>query len=62
MNILVTGGAGYIGSIVVEQLLERDYRVVVIDNLQEGNREAILPEAIFYEADFGNRDVLEDVF
>lgn len=62
MNILVTGGAGYIGSIVVEQLLERDYQVIVIDNLQEGNRQAVLSEAKFYEADFGNEVVLKEIF
>jgi UDP-glucose 4-epimerase len=62
MNILVTGGAGYIGSIVVEQLLLRGYQPIVIDNLQEGNRGAVLPGIIFYEADFGASDVLEQVF
>jgi len=62
MSILVTGGAGYIGSIVVEQLLEQDYEVVVIDNLQEGNREAVLPKAKFYEGDFGDKDILDGVF
>lgn len=62
MNILITGGAGYIGSIVVEVLLEQDHTVIVIDNLQEGHREAILPEAIFYEGDIGNRELLNEVF
>ena len=62
VNILVTGGAGYIGSIVVERLLLQSYQVVVIDNLQEGNREAVLPEAVFYEADFGDRSVLGEIF
>jgi len=62
LRVLVTGGAGYIGSIVVEQLLERGHPVVVIDNLQAGNREAVLPEATFYEADFGERTALEEIF
>lgn len=62
MNILVTGGAGYIGSIVVERLLQHDHRVVVIDNLQEGNREAVLPESDFYQADFGNKEILQEIF
>ena len=62
MNILVTGGAGYIGSIVVERLLQRDYRVIVIDNLQEGNRGAVLPEAVFYEAGFGDEEILREIF
>lgn len=45
MTIFVTGGAGYIGSICVEQLLEAGYRVVVYDNLSEGHRAAVDPRA-----------------
>lgn len=60
--ILVTGGAGYIGSVCVEQLLTQGEEVVVIDNLVEGNREAVLPEAVFVEGDFGDREVLKDIF
>ena len=62
MSILITGGAGYIGSIVVEELLKQGHSVVVVDNLQEGNREAAMPEAVFYEGDFGDRAVLEKIF
>ena len=62
MNLLVTGGAGYIGSICVEELLKRGHDVVVVDNLQEGHREAVLPEAVFYEGNFGNKGVLEEIF
>jgi UDP-glucose 4-epimerase len=45
MKIFVTGGAGYIGSICVEQLLDRGYEVVVFDNLTEGHRRAVDPRA-----------------
>jgi len=62
MTILVTGGAGYIGSIVVEQLLQHGQKVIVVDNLQEGNRAAVVDEAIFYEGDFGSRELLESLF
>lgn len=62
MNVLVTGGAGYIGSIVVEQLLLQDHQVVVVDNLQEGNRAAVLSEAAFYESDFDNKEMLRGIF
>jgi len=62
MIVLVTGGAGYIGSIVVEQLVEQGHRVVVVDNLQEGHREAVFPEAVFYEGDFGDPVLLEEMF
>ena len=62
MTILITGGAGYIGSIVTEQLLNKNYSVVVIDNLQEGNRNAVLQGAKFYKGDLGNRKLLESIF
>lgn len=61
-SVLVTGGAGYIGSIVVEQLLARGRRVVVLDNLSRGHREAVAPGAVFVQGDVGDRAVLEDVF
>jgi len=62
MTILVTGGAGYIGSIVTEELLRQKHAVVVVDNLQEGNRKAVLEDAIFYEGDFGGGELLESIF
>src|SRR3979409_1078933 len=45
MKILVTGGAGYIGSICVEQLLNAGHTVTVFDNLTEGHRAAVDPRA-----------------
>jgi len=62
MNILVTGGAGYIGSVCVEELLNHGYHVVVIDNLQEGHRDAVLPGAIFYEGDLADIRLLDEIF
>jgi UDP-glucose 4-epimerase len=62
MNILVTGGAGYVGSIVAEGLIKRGYGVVILDNLQQGHKEAILPQAEFVCADAGNPEMLQDVF
>src|SRR5271165_691984 len=47
MNVLVTGGAGYIGSICAEQLLEAGHQVTVYDNLSEGHRSAVEPRARF---------------
>lgn len=55
MKILVTGGAGYIGSICVEELLNRGHTVAVLDNLSEGHRAAIDPRATFYQADLADR-------
>lgn len=58
MKIFVTGGAGYIGSICVEQMADRGHEVAVLDNLTEGHRAAIDPRATFYEADLADRDAV----
>src|ERR1700739_3970141 len=47
MNIFVTGGAGYIGSVCTEELLHAGHRVTVYDNLSEGHRSAVHPQARF---------------
>jgi UDP-glucose 4-epimerase len=62
MNILLTGGAGYIGSIVTEQLIERGESVTIYDNLFQGHRAAIHPAARFVEGDLQDRDTLDRVF
>jgi len=61
-KILVTGGAGYIGSICVEELLNRGYQVAVFDNLTEGHGKAIDPRADFYQGDLADRSVLRHAF
>ncbi len=58
MNVLVTGGAGYIGSICVEQLLGADHTVSVFDNLSEGHRRAIDPRAEFFQGDLLDRHTI----
>lgn len=55
MRILVTGGAGYIGSVVVEELLRDSHEVTVYDSLSKGRREAVAPGADFVEADLRDR-------
>lgn len=62
MSILVLGGAGYIGSHAVYQLIDQGFNVVVIDNLQTGHRDAIHPEASFYEGDIRSHDFMRSVF
>jgi UDP-glucose 4-epimerase len=62
LNILVTGAAGYIGSICAEALLARGMRVIALDNLQEGHRAAVPVGAVFCEADLAVRAQTEEVF
>jgi UDP-glucose 4-epimerase len=57
-TIFVTGGAGYIGSICVEQLLNEGYEVAVFDNLSEGHRKAVDPRAEFFQGDLADRTVI----
>lgn len=62
MSILVCGGAGYIGSHAVHQLIAGGEDVVIIDNLQTGHRSALNPAAKFYEGDIRNPDILNKIF
>ncbi len=55
MKILVTGGAGYIGSVVVEQLIAAGESVVVFDNLSQGHRAAVHHAAVFVKGDLSDR-------
>ena len=56
MNVFVTGGAGYIGSVCVEELCNSGHRVTVLDNLTEGHRTAVDSRARFVQLDLGQRD------
>jgi UDP-glucose 4-epimerase len=56
MHIFVTGGAGYIGSICSEELLNAGHEVTIFDNLTEGHRKAIDPRARFIQGELANRD------
>jgi len=62
MKVLVTGGAGYVGSVIVEALVHEGHQVIVIDNLQQGHRIAVMPQAEFCKVDIGDRDALMKVF
>jgi len=61
MNILVVGGAGYIGSFVSKVLTEKGHRVTVFDNLSLGHRAAVGPEMDFVRGDLADRTALDDV-
>jgi len=59
---LVTGGAGFIGSNLVDLLIEKKMNVVVIDNLSSGKVKNINPRAKFYEEDLGEFDKIKTIF
>lgn len=61
MNVLVAGGAGYIGSHAVKQLLEAGHRVAVLDNLFRGHGEAVGSGAVFHELDLAETDAIVEV-
>jgi UDP-glucose 4-epimerase len=58
MSILITGGAGYIGSVTTELLRARGESVVVLDNLSRGHRDAVAMEVPFYEGNVGDRELV----
>jgi UDP-glucose 4-epimerase len=60
MRVLVTGGAGYIGSAVAEELLHGEHEVVVYDNLAKGHRDAVPPGAAFVHGDLGDAQLLRE--
>ena len=61
MKILVLGGAGYIGSHTVYELIDNGDEVVIFDNLETGHREAVHPKAKFYQGDLRNRKDVDRV-
>ena len=62
MEVLITGGAGYIGSVVGEHLQTLGYSLVVIDDLRDGKKEAVPAGAIFYQANFSDQNILDTIF
>lgn len=62
MAILVLGGAGYIGSHTVYELIDAGRDVVIADNLETGHIEAVHPKAKFYQGDIRNREFVDCVF
>ncbi len=61
-KFLVVGGAGYIGGVCVEKMIEAGDQVVVLDNLKTSHRENVHPEAAFYEGNKGDASLLDKIF
>ena len=61
-SVLVVGGAGYIGSHMVDRLIENGEDTVVVDNLCTGHRAAVSDKAKFYEGDIADKDFMRKVF
>ncbi|MBI5183628.1 MAG: SDR family NAD(P)-dependent oxidoreductase, partial [Nitrospinae bacterium] len=61
MNILVTGGAGFIGSHIVDRFIEEGHNVVIVDNLSSGKEENVNKKAKFYKMDIRDKEI-EEVF
>jgi UDP-glucose 4-epimerase len=61
MNVMVAGGAGYIGSHAVRQLILAGHEVLAVDNLFRGHRRAVHPQAAFHEADLADSGLLADL-
>lgn len=62
MTVLVLGGAGYIGSHAVDQLIDQQYDVAVVDNLQTGHQDAVHKKARFYQGDIRDKIFMESIF
>src|SRR5437899_271564 len=62
MKILVTGGAGYIGSNMVKLLLENKHEVVVADSLEKGYQDAIDTRAVFHKGDLLDKNFVKELF
>lgn len=62
MSVLVLGGAGYIGSHTVYELIDNGYDTVVADNLSTGHIQAVHPKARFYKGDIRDKEFLNDLF
>lgn len=62
MNILVVGGAGFVGSVTCEELVKMDYNVIVLDNLYQGFRQAVHPKAKFIKGTIEDEYLLDKLF
>lgn len=61
-TILITGGAGYIGSVAAELLEKKGHKLIIIDDLSDGKKAAVSENSIFFQSNFGNIQTLESIF
>jgi UDP-glucose 4-epimerase len=61
MKVLVTSGAGFIGSNLVDELILRNYQVIVVDNLSTGKLSNVSKDAKFYKCDITSKEKLHEV-
>jgi UDP-glucose 4-epimerase len=61
MRVLVSGGAGYIGSVVVRELIASGDEAIVLDNLSQGHRAAVSDDATFFKVDLADRQALDEI-
>jgi UDP-glucose 4-epimerase len=62
LKLLITGAAGYIGSVIIDSLIKEGHEPVLIDNLSEGNLKSIPDGIPFYEGNYGDRQLLKEIF
>ncbi|MEM2139306.1 MAG: NAD-dependent epimerase/dehydratase family protein, partial [Candidatus Woesearchaeota archaeon] len=62
MKVIVTGGCGFIGSNLVDELINQKQYVIVIDNLSTGKKENLNKKAVFYKVDIREKDKIEKIF
>lgn len=60
MNVLITGGAGYIGSVVTSQVIDAGHNVTIVDNLSHGHTKALHPKAQFIKGDLADKNLLNE--
>ena len=61
MRILLTGGAGYIGSQIILSLIEKGYKPIIIDNLSNGSKQNLPKDTVLYEADIADESLVKKI-
>ncbi len=62
MKVLITGGAGFIGSHIADLLIQNNHKIIIVDNLSTGKKENINPKSTFYLQDISDKEALKQIF